>query len=189
MAAAVKFLANRMEEMENSFLSIFFEAANKIADSTESKLFFMMESSDGIRKIGGCQELRELFQIGALLPQNSDVIMGEGSSSKETQPNENYVALNISDRAPKRKNPTQEMSLVVSKKRKKTQDFSVKEEECLEGDGMFEEEDDEEEEEDELGGLSFGLHDHENVVDTTSEGADADDDHSLITKPRATKEG
>ena len=75
MASAIKLLANRMEEMEKSFLAIFFEAANKIAISTESKLFFMMESSDGIRTIGGNEELQELFQIGALLPKNTDVIL------------------------------------------------------------------------------------------------------------------
>ena len=85
MAAAVKILANRMEEMENSFLTIFFEAATKMAQSTESKLFFIMESSDGIRKIGGTSDLKQVFYAGRLFPRNSDVAIGMDASMEKHQ--------------------------------------------------------------------------------------------------------
>ena len=77
MAAAVRLLASQMEAMENSFLTIFFEAANKITESTDSKLFFMMETSDGIRKVGGNRELKYLFRVGGLTPRDDDVIIGD----------------------------------------------------------------------------------------------------------------
>ena len=85
MAAAVKILANRIEEMENSFLTIFFEAATKMAQSTESKLFFIMESSDGIRKIGGTSELKQVFYAGRLFPRISDVAIGMDDSMGKKQ--------------------------------------------------------------------------------------------------------
>ena len=85
MASAVKFMANRMEEIENSFLTIFFEAATKMAQSTESKLFFIMESSDGIRKIGGTSDLKRVFYAGRLLPRNSDVTIGVDASMGRKQ--------------------------------------------------------------------------------------------------------
>ena len=77
MASAIKLLATQMEAMEASFLSIFFEAANKIANLTESKLFFLMESSDGIRKIGGHPELKLAFETGGLLHRSGDVLLDE----------------------------------------------------------------------------------------------------------------
>lgn len=77
MASAIKLLATQMEAMEASFLTIFFEAANKIANLTESKLFFLMESSDGIRKIGGHSELKLAFETGGLLHRSGDVLLDE----------------------------------------------------------------------------------------------------------------
>ena len=194
MAAAAKILANKMEELENSFLFIFFEAANKIAKSTESKLFFIMESSDGVRKIGGNQELRELFQIGTLVPQYSDIVMDEGSFTREGHADKNHVAGNDFENVRKRKYPTQDMSAVVSRKRHKTIDFPVKEEGCVvdnefvEEEGEDEEEENEEEDEEEKEELRR-LYKHEDVDDSTSEGADTDDNLSFDTEPTATKEG
>ena len=66
-----------MEAMEASFLTVFFQAVNKIADLTDSKLFFLMETSDGVHKIGGNPELKFLFQAAKLLPRNSDVVFDE----------------------------------------------------------------------------------------------------------------
>lgn len=77
MASAIKLLATQMEAMEASFLTIFFEAANKIANLTESKLFFLMESSDGIRKIGGHPELKLAFETGGLSHRSGDVLLDE----------------------------------------------------------------------------------------------------------------
>ena len=85
MASAIKLLATQMEAMEASFLTVFFQAANKIADLTESKLFFLMETSDGVHKIGGNAELKMLFQTGQLMPKNDDVIIDE-------EEEENYEA-------------------------------------------------------------------------------------------------
>ena len=103
MAAAGKNLANRIEEMENSFLTIFFEAATKMAQSTESKLFFIMESSDGIRKIGGTSELKELFHVGRLLPRNSDVAIGEDAQIGESQSTSKDNSLNLLDQKPRKR--------------------------------------------------------------------------------------
>ena len=73
MAAAIKLLATQMEAMEASFLSVFFEAANKIANLTDSKLFFLMESSDGVRKVGGHKELKLAYELGELSSLNNDI--------------------------------------------------------------------------------------------------------------------
>ena len=80
MASAIRVLATEMEEMENSFLAIFFEYTNKIAELTQSKLFVVMESSDGLRRIGGHTKLKRAFQSGALSGHQSDVVMDEGGS-------------------------------------------------------------------------------------------------------------
>ena len=84
MASAIKLLATQMEAMEASFLSIFFQAANKISNLTDSKLFFLMETSDGIYKIGGNSDLKLLFQAGKLAPRNSDVVIDEEDIDEES---------------------------------------------------------------------------------------------------------
>jgi len=66
-----------ISEMETSFLKIFTNAAAKMADLTESKVFIVFESSDGSRQIGGNQELVTSFQSGYLLPQPTDEVIGE----------------------------------------------------------------------------------------------------------------
>ena len=81
MVSTIRHLVTQLENMENSFLSIFFETANKIAELTESKLFVVMESSDGLRRIGGHAEMRQAFQLGTLGPHPSDIeVDGDGSS-------------------------------------------------------------------------------------------------------------
>ena len=139
MASAIKFLATRMEEMENSFLSIFFEAASKVAESTESKLFFMMESSDGVRKIGGNRELKKLFQLKRLLPQKTDVTLGEDKVLETDD------SVEFTSKIRKRKNDV-ESDEVVKKRQKifaqlRQTDSQVKEEEVAGGsDHDYEEE-------------------------------------------------
>ena len=85
MAAAIKLLATQMEAMEASFLSVFFEAANKIANLTDSKLFFLMESSDGVRKVGGHKELKLAYELGQLSPRNNDIEI-DGKAFEESTP-------------------------------------------------------------------------------------------------------
>jgi len=79
-----------VSEMEASFLNIFMEAAAKMADLTKSKLFVVFESSDGSRQIGGNRELVTTFQSGYLLPQPSDVVLGD--STEQFQPGSNLEA-------------------------------------------------------------------------------------------------
>ena len=144
MASAIKFLATRMEEMENSFLSIFFEAASKVAESTESKLFFMMESSDGVRKIGGNRELKKLFQLRRLLPQKTDVTLGEDKVLETDD------SVEFTSKIRKRKNDV-ESDEVVKKRQKifaqlRQTDSQVKEEEVAGGsDHDYEEEEENDE--------------------------------------------
>ena len=66
-----------MSDMESSFLTIFIDAASKMADLTKSKLFVVFQSSDGSRQIGGNNELVSTFQSGFLMPQPSDGVLGE----------------------------------------------------------------------------------------------------------------
>ena len=84
MASTIRLLATQMEDMENSFLSIFFESANKIAELTQSKLFVVMETSDGLRRIGGDPEMRRAFQLGTLRPRPSDVEVDEEENSRSS---------------------------------------------------------------------------------------------------------
>jgi len=63
--------------MENAFLAIFFDYTNKIAELTQSKLLVVMETSDGLRRIGGHAELKQAFLSGALSYRQSDVMMDE----------------------------------------------------------------------------------------------------------------
>lgn len=90
MASAVKLLATQMEATETSFLSILFEAVNKFADLTESKLFFMVESSDGVRKVGGHNELKMAYEMGRLLPQNNDIVIDD-KAEEATLDTESYA--------------------------------------------------------------------------------------------------
>ena len=120
MASAIRFLATRMEKMENSFLSIFFEAASKIAESTESKLFFMMESSDGVRKIGGSHDLRKLYEIGQLSPQNTDVAFEAVETNHDSNQQESSNSfLGLSNENRKRKNYKDELTEAVANRRQK----------------------------------------------------------------------
>ena len=59
-------------QIESSFLSIFFDAASKMANLTESKLFLLMESAEGRRRIGGDRRLTRAFRNGRLLPTPAD---------------------------------------------------------------------------------------------------------------------
>jgi len=76
-----------MEAMEASFLSVFFQAANKIANLTESKMFFLMETSDGVHKVGGNAQLKVLFQTGQLIPKNTDIIINDEGEEEEEEEN------------------------------------------------------------------------------------------------------
>ena len=45
-------LRNMLVEMESAFISIFFEAASQVAQVAQSKIFVVLESSDGLRLVG-----------------------------------------------------------------------------------------------------------------------------------------
>jgi len=75
MASMIKLMAAQMEAMENTFLTIFFDAATKMADMTSSKVFFLMETVDGTRKIGGHPDMLGAFTLATLLPQPSDIVI------------------------------------------------------------------------------------------------------------------
>ena len=79
MASTIRLLA-QMREVENSFLTIFFEYTSKIAELTQSKLFVVMETSNGIRRIGGNKELKQAFLSGTLSYCQGDVVMDEQGS-------------------------------------------------------------------------------------------------------------
>ena len=173
MASAIKLLADRMVEMEKSFLAIFFEAANKIATSTESKLFFMMESSDGIRSIGGNPELLALFHIGALLPKNTDVTLDDGLPPEASETDPKNMPVGIVDKVRKRKKTSCDLSEAPFRKhRKRREDMCVKQE-----GGMSEDDKDGQELENE----QFGLLD--DFVDSASHCDDEDDELNTDSRP------
>ena len=129
MASAIKFLATRIEEMENSFLTIFFEAATKMAESTESKLFFMMESTEGIRKIGGNKELKKLFYVGKLQPRNSDLTIGDDANVGEGVKNSEIPNPRQMDTSRKRSLMEESAHVVPQKSRRDSgHEIQVKEE-------------------------------------------------------------
>ena len=199
----MKYLANRMEELENSFLTIFFEAANKIAECTESKLFFLMESSDGMRKIGGNRDLRYMYQVGGLMPQNTDMTMAMGEDGMTMQQNyseshaialadtyseSNDIAFASPTSGQKRKRKkdlAQEMQVCVPKKGKKTDDSKNLEESRMIR--IIKEEGQRGEEEEEEGGdreeADFGIDDLDSVADTTSPWVDTEPDGGDVEEP------
>ena len=174
MASAVKFLATRMEEMENSFLTIFCEAASKIAQSTESKLFIMMESSDGIRKVGGNCELKALYQLGRLLPQTSDLVLGD---DEQTVCRPETVESFVGFKNKSRKRKKDESVEYVSEKRPRSaglpeNNLFMKEEEREEGpDRDYEDEEND-------GGMSWNG-DNEDVADSTFSWVEEGNAHKL----------
>lgn len=68
MADAIKML---VMQMESAYLSVFVDAASKLADLAESKLFVVFESSNSRRRIGGDDELAD-FKAGQLRPKITD---------------------------------------------------------------------------------------------------------------------
>ena len=85
MASMIKLMATQMEAMETTFLSIFFDAASKMAELTSSKLFFLMETADGTRRIGGHADMKAAFMLATLLPQPSDVIIDSEKDTDQTE--------------------------------------------------------------------------------------------------------
>ena len=72
MAAVIKSIAT---EMETAYFSIIIEAALKMANISQSKLFIVHDSSDGLRHLCGDQDLINCFQSGDLIPQSSDELL------------------------------------------------------------------------------------------------------------------
>lgn len=132
MASAIKLLATQMEAMEASFLSVFFTAANKIALLTDSKLFFLMETSDGVHKIGGNQELKFLFQSAKLLPRNSDLVFDEEEAEEEVAPSSSFIETPFSKitsalkESPKKRKSNDESGMKKSAKRSKRENRPIK---------------------------------------------------------------
>ena len=120
MASAIKLLATQMEATETSFLSILFEAVSKFAELTESKLFFMVESSDGVRKVGGHNELKMAYEMGRLLPQNNDILIDD-KAQETTLDADSYADTNdrCSWESRKRKGSLSERQMVFPVKRRR----------------------------------------------------------------------
>ena len=74
MAASVKMLVS---EMESAFLSVFFDAAFRMASLADSKLLVVFESSEGWRQISGDDSLLADFQAGQLFPRSTDKLIGK----------------------------------------------------------------------------------------------------------------
>ena len=105
MASAIRLISTHMEQMENSFLAIILESVSKIAELTQSKLFVVMETSNGLRRIGGNADLKQAFLSGTLSYRPSDVLIDEeGSASSCPSPKESLLK-ESSDKSRKRKSP------------------------------------------------------------------------------------
>jgi len=107
-----------MEAMENTFLTIFFDAATKMADMTSSKVFFLMETVDGTRKIGGHPDMLSAFTLATLLPRPSDIVIdGRQEYDQALAPEAQE-----SSKGPRKRTANQKLSKAPScAKRSKTQ--------------------------------------------------------------------
>jgi len=83
MANSLVTIASQIESIETAFLAIFFEAASKMANLTESKLFVILESSRGGRKIAGDRQLKRAFKMRDLAPRIDDVELDDAENRHE----------------------------------------------------------------------------------------------------------
>jgi len=83
MAATIRSIAT---EMESSFFSIIIEAAIKMAHISESQIFILHDSSDGLRHLHGDDNLIDQFQSGHLVSKYSDkVYKGQSEDHLEVE--------------------------------------------------------------------------------------------------------
>ena len=57
-------LRNMLADMESAFISILLEAACKMGKVAESKVFILMESTDGLRSVGMLLEATGIHRKG-----------------------------------------------------------------------------------------------------------------------------
>ena len=65
-------IKSMVTQMETAFLSIFCDAAMRVANLADSQVFILFESSDGCRHIGGDDSMLAEFQAGQLFPRTTD---------------------------------------------------------------------------------------------------------------------
>ena len=76
-------IRNLLTDMESSFISIFLDAACRVAEVAESKLFVLLESTDGLRRVGGDKDLLNSFFAGKIGPQVADHVLRRPSKTDE----------------------------------------------------------------------------------------------------------